>query len=171
MLPESPEPHGRLLQALTLGGGGSRNRPSTPPRHSTSAFQEAPTSLSCLGASRGCSGEGTRQLRWSAVRFPPLLPRVHHASPHDLRTFVLCNLRGLVMNEEQQASQLHTPSQVRPQEKDFLCTAPLPTPKCSVTRKALPTHEGVLCLVPIAPDFLLPCFDNILSWGVCSLQR
>lgn len=75
------------------------------------------------------------------------------------------------MNDKQQASQLHTPSQISPQEKDFLCTALLPTPKCSVTRKALPAHEGVLCLVPNFPDFLLPCFDNILSWGVCSLQR
>ena len=45
-----------------------------------------------------------------------------------------------------------------------------PTPKCSVTRKAPPTREGVYCLVPATPDFLPRCFDNIYP-GVFVLCR
>ena len=110
-------------------------------------------------------------------------PDVHCSTIHNSCIYVhnrgmdkeggLCFLQsdGLAINEGQHASQLHAPSQVQPQEKDVLYTAPLLTPKYCKCAKLHPSWGSVVAW--FQSSLISSCLLLITFYpgGFCSQQR
>ena len=135
LLPESPEPLRRFLQGLTLRNGEkeikcpSQTLDLCSPGSPTSSSSSRPEGK---GLAPGQAAPLVRCLVFStpAQSTPGLTLCL--TSWLIWGVFVLCDLKGLMISKGQQASASPCITSTAT-KKGSLCTAPRPTPKCSVT--------------------------------------